>query len=319
MFAYNDEYLERTLRMAFESPDHYKLPRGVIRYDYAHTHGWRARLTRDRAKFEQMYYDGQSGSIESGLRKAIQYRHEILSSFPITITKTFSRTLSPDPEQRIRLGTEKGRHQPYVSWTAKWYDEQYNIKKKQFSVQKFGNEGARALALKATTENHNSVPRVFTVHDPHQDDIWRTELRADVEAQASVNSDPYSKNESLQEVVQSSYPFGFEGERKFALHVSIERNRKLRDQRVAEFLTEYGKLFCELCSFRFLERYPFLTSDIIEVHHITPLAKLSSATKTKTSDLMLLCSNCHTAIHQGDAEENLVAAIVHFEEGQNDR
>jgi len=35
------------------------------------------------------------------------------------------------------------------------------------------------------------------------------------------------------------------------------------------------------------------------------------------SDLMLLCSNCHFAVHQGDAEENLLIAMEHFESLQS--
>ena len=61
------------------------------------------------------------------------------------------------------------------------------------------------------------------------------------------------------------------------------------------------------------DAYPFLKKDTIEVHHIVPLAKLSGATKVRLSDLMLLCSNCHLAVHQGDAEDNLILAMEHFE------
>ena len=72
------------------------------------------------------------------------------------------------------------------------------------------------------------------------------------------------------------------------------------------------KIFCEVCSLRFTEVYPFLESDIIEVHHIIPLSKLTEKTKTTLNDLILLCANCHLAVHQGDAEENLLSAIEHF-------
>ena len=74
-----------------------------------------------------------------------------------------------------------------------------------------------------------------------------------------------------------------------------------------------NQIFCELCLFNFTETYTFLSTDIIEVHHIVPLATLSRKTKINFADLMLLCSNCHFAIHQGDAEENLLIAMDHFE------
>jgi predicted HNH restriction endonuclease len=317
MTPYDEAYLERTMKRALESAEHYRLPRGIIRYDYAHTHGWWVRVTRDKATFRKMFFDTQSGSIENALRRAIQYRHELLSSFPVTITRTHPRSLSPDPEKRIYLKTEKGKQQPYVFWQAKWHDEQHRIKAKNFSVLKYGQDGAKAMALKTTTANHNRLPKLSAVPDVYQEERWREVRRSDVDILASINSDPYRSNEGLQTAVEASDPFGYEGARNLVLHVSIERDKKLRATKIVEFLREFGRLHCELCMFNFLQRYPFLIADIIEVHHVVPLAKLSLATKVSTSDLMLLCSNCHTAVHQGDAEENLVAAMMHFEGRQD--
>lgn len=108
MTAYDDVYLQEILRIAFENPLVYKLPKGVIRYDYAHTHGWWVRVTRDGARFRKLFSDGQHESFEDGLRKAILYRHEILSSFPVTIKHVHARAIAPEPEKRIELKTEKG-------------------------------------------------------------------------------------------------------------------------------------------------------------------------------------------------------------------
>ena len=85
------------------------------------------------------------------------------------------------------------------------------------------------------------------------------------------------------------------------------------------FLNEHNRLYCELCNFNFIDNYPFLTTDIIEVHHIVPLASLSKSTKVNINDLMLLCSNCHLAIHQGDAEENLLIAMEYFEKNSKNK
>ena len=59
----------------------------------------------------------------------------------------------------------------------------------------------------------------------------------------------------------------------------------------------------------FKERYKFLKKDIIEVHHVSPLAQLISSTRVESKYLLLLCPNCHTAIHQGDVVENLAVAM----------
>lgn len=315
MQAYDDAYLQETLRIAFGDPQVYKLPKGIIRYDYAHTHGWWVRVTRDGAHFRKIFSDGQCDSFEDGLRKAILYRHEILASFPVTIRHVHARSIAPEPENRIELKTEKGKQQPYVFWEAKWYDQDHNIQKKCFSVKKYGHEEARLLALAAARSNHNKKPKITAHPDVYQTDSFKEILRSDVEVLATINSNSYSKGgpRSKEQDIAASFPHGFEGEKKYVLHLAIERDRKLRDQKVNLFLEKHGKLFCELCGFRFVEAYPFLESDVIEVHHVVPLKTLSKSTMVTTDDLMLLCANCHLAVHQGDAEENLLAAMAHFE------
>lgn len=319
MAEYDDAYLQETMRVAFEDPLVYKLPKGIIRYDYAHTHGWWVRVTRDGAHFRKIFSDGQCESFDDGLRKAIRYRHEILASFPVTIRHVHARSIAPEPENRIELKTEKGKQQPYVFWEAKWYDGDHNIKRKCFSVQKYGHEEARLLALTAARSNHNKKPKISAHPDVYQSDSFREILRSDVEVLATVNSNSYSKSgaENREQEAASSYPHGFEGGKKYVLHVAIERDRKLRDQKVNHFLETHGKLFCELCGFRFIDAYPFLKQDVIEVHHIVPLSTLSKATVVRFEDLMLLCANCHLAVHQGDAEENLLEAMVQFENQSN--
>jgi predicted HNH restriction endonuclease len=312
---YDDAYLQETLRVAFEDPLLYKLPKGIIRYDYAHTHGWWVRVTRDGARFRKIFSDGQCESFDDGLRKAILYRHEILASFPVTIRHVHARAIAPEPEKRIELKTEKGKQQPYVFWEAKWYDANHNVKKKCFSVKKYGHEEARLLALAAARSNHNKTPKISAHPDVYLTDRFREVPREDVEVFATINGNPYSKRgpRTREEEVSGSYPHGYEGAKKYVLHVAIERDRKLRDQKVNLFMEKHGRLFCELCNFSFIETYPFLQNDVIEVHHVVPLKTLSKSTLVTPDDLMLLCANCHLAVHQGDAEENLLLATVHFE------
>lgn len=315
MATYDDAYLQETLRVAFEDPLIYKLPKGIVRFDYAHTHGWWARVTRDGVRFRKIFSDGQCESFDDGLRKAILYRHEILASFPVTIKHVHFRAIAPEPEKRIELKSEKGKKQPYVFWEAKWYDENHNVKNKCFSVQKYGYDEAKALALATARSNHNKKPKITTHPDVYQTEKLRELLRSDVEVLATINSGSYSKGgaEGSEQDIATTYPHGLEGEKKYILHLSIERDRKLRDRKVSLFLEKHGKLFCEVCNFRFVESYPFLKYDIIEVHHVVPLSTLNKSTLVTPDDLILLCANCHLAVHQGDAEENLLAAMTHFD------
>ena len=323
MATYDDAYLQETLRVAFEDPLIYKLPKGIVRFDYAHTHGWWVRVKRDGAPFRKIFSDGQCESFDDGLRKAIIHRHDILASFPVTIKHVHFRAIAPDPENRIELKSEKGKNQPYVFWEAKWYDENHNVKNKCFSVQKYGHDEAKALALAAARSNHNNKPKITTHPDVYQAERLRELLRSDVAVLATINSGSYTKGAAggMEQGIATTYPHGLEGEKKYVLHLSIERDRKLRDQKVSLFLEKHGELFCELCNFRFVKAYPFLKNDIIEVHHVVPLSTLKKSILVTPDDLMLLCANCHLAVHQGDAEENLLAAMTHFESqgDKNDR
>ncbi len=313
---YDDNFLNNTLTKAFEDDEYFNVPKGITRYDYSHTHGWWVRVTRDGTPFRQMFSDGLHGSPVGSLKAAIQYRHEILSSFPMTVKIVNKRTLSSKPEERIKITESRGKINPYISWESKWYDENHKIIKRNFSVKKYGEQGARILALEATIKNHNKRPKLTKIPDNYQNFETTPISISDVEVLASINSKPYSSDSKKN--IADNDPFAFEGERKLEIHKKIERDSKLRNQKISTFIDQNGSLFCELCEFNFIKTYDFLKVDIIEVHHIVPLATLSNKTKNKLSDLMLLCSNCHFAIHQGDAEENLLIAMEHFEKNNSD-
>jgi predicted HNH restriction endonuclease len=307
--VHDEAELERTLRYAFEDPAVFRLPLGVFRHDYDSTHAWRVHITRDRTKFLEYFYDEVAGSIENGLRMAILYRHEVVSSFPMTVAIDFKRAISQDPERRIDRKIDLDTKYEY--WRATWHDGEYKRKTKSFSVKKFGEEGARALALEATTRNHNPVPKAYIQADLHAAHRWSTVTREAVYLDAAKSHYGGGQHRT-QDRTDSSYPFAYEGERRVQLHMAIERDRAFRNKKITNFLAKHGRLFCELCAFNFQTAYPFLKRDIIEVHHVVPLSDLNSGTIIELDDLMLLCSNCHTAVHQGDAIENLRMARAHF-------
>ncbi|MFF2390980.1 HNH endonuclease [Nocardia sp. NPDC058114] len=53
----------------------------------------------------------------------------------------------------------------------------------------------------------------------------------------------------------------------------------------------------KICEFDFETVYGERGSCYTECHHVTPL-HVSGATETRTSDLILLCANCHRMIHR---------------------
>ena len=88
-----------------------------------------------------------------------------------------------------------------------------------------------------------------------------------------------------------------EGKMLSVSHIKRERNRGLVEQRKKQFFKKHGRLFCEVCNFDFSERYGERGIGFIECHHTKPLHTLKPNSKTRASDLILLCSNCHRMIH----------------------
>ncbi len=310
---YDEEFLQETLRIAFNDAENYNVPIGIRRHDYGNVHGWWVRVSRDKAMFRKLFSDNVHGSIQDSLIKAIYYRHEILSTFPVTLKKLNKRSLPSEPENRISRCEEKGKLRPYVYWKSRWYDKNHKIVIQNFPVFTLGEEEAKAAALEATRVNHNKKPKLWKVGDRYQNQSHEPISKSDVAVLATISSTPHRFTKEKKDEIVSNDPFAFEGERKTELHKIIERDRALRSKKIASFIEENEKIFCELCHFNFLEKYPFLITDIIEVHHIVPLATLTEGAVVHFSDLMLLCSNCHFAVHQGDSEENLLIAMEYFE------
>ncbi len=89
-----------------------------------------------------------------------------------------------------------------------------------------------------------------------------------------------------------------EGELKIRLHVQRERSRELVKMAKQIFREKHnGHLYCEVCSFDFEKIYG--DPDFIEAHHRVPLHQLEPGTKTKLSDLQMVCANCHRMLHRG--------------------
>ncbi|WP_426261626.1 HNH endonuclease [Sphingomonas sp. DC1100-1] len=90
---------------------------------------------------------------------------------------------------------------------------------------------------------------------------------------------------------------GEEGGVIMRLHKRYERDPKLVwEKRKAAALA--GTLACEVCSFDFAQAYGELGAGYIEVHHTKPIHTLTQGTKTKLTDLALLCANCHRMAHR---------------------
>lgn len=92
--------------------------------------------------------------------------------------------------------------------------------------------------------------------------------------------------------------FAWEGIKKHKKHSYRERNQILVRAKKALMKSQKGELCCEACNLNFSDKYGERGEDFIEAHHEKPLFTYKDESKTRLSDLRLLCSNCHSMVHR---------------------
>jgi hypothetical protein len=90
-----------------------------------------------------------------------------------------------------------------------------------------------------------------------------------------------------------------EGKRVSAQHLRIERDPLLRKKFFAHFASTGSPMQCDVCGLRATSQYPWMTNDgqLLEVHHLLPLASPAATGAGGLSNLVPLCPTCHRAVH----------------------
>ena len=85
----------------------------------------------------------------------------------------------------------------------------------------------------------------------------------------------------------------------------LPKEIRIRNQKLKKACKDYfrslhgGHLVCECCGFDFERAYGSIGEDYIEVHHRTPFSQTEGEHPVDaTTDLVPLCSNCHSMIHR---------------------
>ncbi len=85
-----------------------------------------------------------------------------------------------------------------------------------------------------------------------------------------------------------------EGKKKLRYTTYYERNPFNRKKAV-----EIHGLSCKACQFNFAEKYGDVGEGYIHVHHVKPVSELDEeAVINPSTDLTVLCANCHAMIHR---------------------
>lgn len=91
----------------------------------------------------------------------------------------------------------------------------------------------------------------------------------------------------------------YEGSVLLRVHQQYERNARLVAAKKKAVLADTGDLLCEVCGFSFVKVYGERGRGFIECHHVTPLSHLRKKARTRVTDLVLVCANCHRMLHRG--------------------
>lgn len=113
-------------------------------------------------------------------------------------------------------------------------------------------------------------------------------------AKADIETD-YPRT-ALSSISEAGFDDAFqEGRRVRRTHVSIERNRIIREM----FFTQQPQHTCDLCGVDTRRIYPW-TDRLLEVHHLLPLCSgaRTSNDGTLLEDLVANCPSCHRAVHR---------------------
>jgi len=85
-----------------------------------------------------------------------------------------------------------------------------------------------------------------------------------------------------------------EGKKKTA-----KRNVYERDSKIKRATIKIHGLRCMVCGFDFEEFYGLLGHGHIIAHHLTPVSEFEGLRKVDPeTDMAVVCSNCHSMIHQ---------------------
>lgn len=85
-----------------------------------------------------------------------------------------------------------------------------------------------------------------------------------------------------------------EGRKRLAQHITYERSRRNRARAI-----EIHGTSCSACGFNFNEVYGAdFARDFIEVHHVKSITEQDGAPVDPETDLIPLCSNCHSMAHR---------------------
>ena len=113
---------------------------------------YRIVISRNKKKFQEYFYFGNKRKETEARAKAVRRWKEIRGSLPVVTRAAFAqieRRKSRSGIVGVRHITSKVRGHSYDFWVAVYSDRRGNKKWRSFSINKYGKDKAKKLALKA--------------------------------------------------------------------------------------------------------------------------------------------------------------------------
>ncbi|WP_051955649.1 winged helix-turn-helix domain-containing protein [Beijerinckia mobilis] len=124
--------------------------------------------------------------------------------------------------------------------------------------------------------------------------LWNlSDLGRSIAAQRSIDAAASISPDTIQDGCNLFMEME-EGQLILHTHFLHERSSTL----INAFKQRLNHYVCQVCDFDFEATYGELGQGYIEAHHTIPVASLVTGMKTRLSDLVPLCANCHRIIHR---------------------
>ena len=132
------------------------MPKGITRIENykKRADGWQVRLQRRGEKFSRFYKDSDYKSKDTALRSARRFYNQLCKENPKSTRQDHAqrktaRTGEIVGVRRLLKVDKRWGGNIYEVWEAKWSQEKYQRRVKTFSIEKYGEEQAKRLAIEA--------------------------------------------------------------------------------------------------------------------------------------------------------------------------
>lgn len=132
------------------------MPKGITRIENYKNRadGWWVRLQWRGEKFSRFFKDADYGGKSGALKSARQFNRELRSTYPKPTRQENSqrqtaRTGKIIGVRRLVKTDKRWENLTYEVWEARWSHKKYQRRVRTFSIEKYGEEEAKKLAIEA--------------------------------------------------------------------------------------------------------------------------------------------------------------------------